>query len=146
MILLLTPYKKELLQLKKRDAKRRPEKRVKREVKLEPNITSGEVIDLTCTPRFQSQAVSFLLTPIAETYDAQRDEAMDECSGYHHTRHHRHLVAPFLFPSNLMHIINPSFIHTPSFSHLQCSKNLEVDVLRRRNLICLSTMPTTPEI
>ncbi|KAK0199177.1 hypothetical protein F5146DRAFT_123620 [Armillaria mellea] len=43
----IAKLEKELLQLKKRDAKRRPEKRVKREVKLEPNITSGEVIDLT---------------------------------------------------------------------------------------------------
>ncbi|KAK0233950.1 hypothetical protein IW262DRAFT_124538 [Armillaria fumosa] len=44
----IAELEKELLQLKKREAKRiRPEKRVKREVKLEPNITSGEVIDLT---------------------------------------------------------------------------------------------------
>ncbi|KAK0500852.1 hypothetical protein EDD18DRAFT_781677 [Armillaria luteobubalina] len=44
----IAKLEKELLQLKQRDAKRvRPEKRIKREVKLEPNITSGEVIDLT---------------------------------------------------------------------------------------------------
>ncbi|KAK0214252.1 hypothetical protein EDD85DRAFT_364967 [Armillaria nabsnona] len=44
----IAKLEKELLQLKKRDGKGvRPEKRVKREVKLEPNITSGEVIDLT---------------------------------------------------------------------------------------------------
>ncbi|KAK0481389.1 hypothetical protein IW261DRAFT_1470504 [Armillaria novae-zelandiae] len=44
----IAKLEEELLQLRKRDAKRvRPEKRVKREVKLEPNITSGEVIDLT---------------------------------------------------------------------------------------------------
>ncbi|KAK0466193.1 uncharacterized protein EV420DRAFT_1510466, partial [Desarmillaria tabescens] len=44
----IAKLEEELIQLRKRDAKRvRPEKRIKREVKLEPNITSGEVIDLT---------------------------------------------------------------------------------------------------
>ncbi|KAK0434021.1 hypothetical protein EV421DRAFT_2039913 [Armillaria borealis] len=44
----IAKLEEELLQLKKRDTKRaKPGKRVKREVKLEPNITSGEVIDLT---------------------------------------------------------------------------------------------------
>ncbi|SJL15757.1 uncharacterized protein ARMOST_19262 [Armillaria ostoyae] len=48
----IAKLEEELLQLKKRDTKRaKPGKRVKREVKLEPNITSGEVIDLTCTSR-----------------------------------------------------------------------------------------------
>ncbi|KAK0217651.1 hypothetical protein EDD85DRAFT_1029398 [Armillaria nabsnona] len=44
----IAKLEEELLQLKKRDAKRaKPGKRVKREVKLESNIMSGEVIDLT---------------------------------------------------------------------------------------------------
>ncbi|PBL00235.1 hypothetical protein ARMGADRAFT_1159601 [Armillaria gallica] len=44
----IAKLEEELLQLKKRDAKRaKSGKRVKREVKLEPNLTSGEVIDLT---------------------------------------------------------------------------------------------------
>lgn len=44
----IAKLEEELRQLKKRDAKKvRPEKRVKREVKLEPNIMSGEIIDLT---------------------------------------------------------------------------------------------------